>query len=66
MRETPMKYRALLVTEEKLLRPLQSFSNEISRLRAWAGEVLRHHKGVVKIYEMTEKEVEAIERQLMS
>lgn len=61
-----MKYRALLVTEEKLLRPLQCFSNEVSRLRSWATEVLRNHKGVVKIYEMTEKEVEAIERQLTS
>ena len=55
-----MKYRAILITNEKLLRPLQSFSNEPGRLRNWAAVVLKSHVGVVKIYETIETEVETI------
>lgn len=55
-----MRYRAILITDKKLERPIQTFSNYLDMLRKWAFAILKENTGYVEIYEMKEEKIETI------
>lgn len=50
-----MRYRAILVTDKKLERPVQVFGNDITEMARWAREILRNYpEDRVDLYKTTE------------
>lgn len=47
-----MRFKAILVTEEILERPVQIFSTSMPEIYSWAGRMLRKYKGTIQVYEM--------------
>ena len=48
-----MRFKAILVTEEVLERPIQIFSNSMPEVYSWARRMLKKYKGVIQVYETT-------------